>query len=396
MADERDAWLDKDAAERLLRGEPVEAMDKDVLAGSERLARALRDIAAIAYANDTELPGEAAALAAFRRAGAAGDGSAADPGTGESVLVRLALAPRAVSRSQTGRPVRRGFAVAVASCALGGIAVAAGAGVMPPLFAGEEDPVPANSISAVATPRPFVSGSPADARGTGVPSGGPSADGREQPVPHLSSEDGAGGADGAEGTRDHAAHSGQGGQGGAERSFTAASGDRAAAFYRKTLDACRDLRSGTIDQERRQALETLAEGRQEAELFCAGLLDGRDGRDGDGNKGGPGGNEGDGHGDGSIRNGDADGGGGKGSDGPGGGGDWGNGNGDGNGGGNDGGNGDGSPEGPTLGDPSPHTSPSPTPTPDAPPVPSETPRNPHQDPAPNPHPGSTESLPIPF
>ncbi|MFE2594997.1 hypothetical protein ACFXCZ_00615 [Streptomyces sp. NPDC059396] len=387
MADERDAWLDKDAAERLLRGEPVEAMDKDVLAGSERLARALRDIAAIAYANDTELPGEAAALAAFRRAGAAGEGSAADPGAGDSVLVRLALAPRAASRSRTGRPVRRRFAVAVAACALGGIAMAAGAGVMPPLFAGEEDPVPANSISSAATPRPFVTSSPADARGTGVPAGGPSADGREQPVPHISSEDGtegAGGADGAEDTRDNAAHSGQGGQdgqGGDERSFTAASGDKAAAFYRKTLEACRDLRRGTIDEERRQALETLAEGRQEAELFCARLLDGRDGRDGDGNKGGPGDNESDGHGDGSIRNGDADGGG--------------NG-GDGAGGGSDGGNGDGSPEGPTLGDPSPHTSPSPTPTPDAPPVPSETPRNPHQDPAPNPHPGSTESLPIPF
>ncbi|WP_046507889.1 hypothetical protein, partial [Streptomyces odonnellii] len=349
MADERDAWLDKDAAERLLRGEPVEAMDKDVLAGSERLAGALRDIAAIAYANGTELPGEAAALAAFRRAGAPEEDSASAPGAADGVLgtVRLALAPRAVSRSRTGRPVRRGFAVAVAGCALGGIAVAAGAGVMPPLFAGEENPVPANSISSLVTPRPYVSNSSADARGTGGPSGGPGADGGEQPMPHPSSEDGAGVAGGADadGARDHAAHAGHGGQGGQgddDRSFTVASGDKASAFYRKTLDACRDLRRGTIDEARRQVLEAAAEGPQEAERFCARLLDGRDG-----NKGGPGDNDGNGDGNGSIRNGDADGGGGTGGKDDGGGG-HGNPGGD--------GNGDGAPEGPTLGDPSPYAS----------------------------------------
>ncbi|MYZ41179.1 hypothetical protein GT002_40260, partial [Streptomyces sp. SID4917] len=87
MADERDAWLDKDAAESLLRGEPVEAMDEHVLARTERLTEALRDMAAVTYANDTELPGEAAALAAFRRARTAGGSAtgAVDAGAGVGV-----------------------------------------------------------------------------------------------------------------------------------------------------------------------------------------------------------------------------------------------------------------------------------------------------------------------
>ncbi|MCF3963463.1 hypothetical protein L1885_17740, partial [Streptomyces fuscigenes] len=85
MADERDRWLDEDAAERLLRGEPVETTGPYEAVDAARLAGALHDLARIADANATGRPGpsgaaarrtglpggqpgEAAALAAFRRA----------------------------------------------------------------------------------------------------------------------------------------------------------------------------------------------------------------------------------------------------------------------------------------------------------------------------------------
>ncbi|MCZ0980998.1 hypothetical protein O1L60_23990 [Streptomyces diastatochromogenes] len=70
MADERYQWLDQEAAERLLRGEPVEAVDDHARVQAERLAEALGTarVPAVPPSARTELPGEAAALAAFRAA----------------------------------------------------------------------------------------------------------------------------------------------------------------------------------------------------------------------------------------------------------------------------------------------------------------------------------------
>ncbi|UNS98593.1 hypothetical protein MMF93_20615 [Streptomyces tubbatahanensis] len=151
-----------------------------------RLAAALDDLAAAhtapwppASASDAapgaapvELPGEAAALEAFRaarlggpRAGSAGPaaaraGSAADLGltsgaTGERPGQDGAGTGRERGRSRTrylltGRPLRAGFAVAVAGCALGGVAVAAGTGVLPTPFTGGG--TPAATVSPAATP----------------------------------------------------------------------------------------------------------------------------------------------------------------------------------------------------------------------------------------------------
>ncbi|MEX0173242.1 hypothetical protein MRBLMG1_006006, partial [Streptomyces sp. LMG1-1-1.1] len=73
MADEGYQWLDQDAAEQLLRGEPVDAADDHARGQAERLSAALGAARAQAAAPvaGTELPGEAAALAAFRAATAA-------------------------------------------------------------------------------------------------------------------------------------------------------------------------------------------------------------------------------------------------------------------------------------------------------------------------------------
>ncbi|WP_455352574.1 hypothetical protein [Streptomyces sp. SYSU K217416] len=62
MADERYQWLDRRAAERLLRGEPVESADEQVREEAGRLSAALGRAAQAPQSG--ELPGEEAALRA--------------------------------------------------------------------------------------------------------------------------------------------------------------------------------------------------------------------------------------------------------------------------------------------------------------------------------------------
>ncbi|MEU1127596.1 hypothetical protein ABZ371_29445, partial [Streptomyces sp. NPDC005899] len=78
MADEQDEWLDGSAAESLLRGDFVEPVGDHARAGSRRLEAALRAVRT-PRPSAGELPGEAAALAAFREARAGGRGAAANP-----------------------------------------------------------------------------------------------------------------------------------------------------------------------------------------------------------------------------------------------------------------------------------------------------------------------------
>ncbi|MGW6604698.1 hypothetical protein [Streptomyces sp. NPDC055036] len=288
MAEERDPWLDRDAAERMLRGEPVETADEHVRARSEQLSEALRDMTAVTYANETyaheeELPGEAAALAAFRKAvaeggdtrGAVRDRGAMGAGAGNLLgTVRIALDPRAVRAPRFARPMRRGLAAAVAGCALGGIAVAAGAGVLPPIFGGEHDPTPVNSVSAVASPRPLASGSgsPEGSRDPADPSDTPSGTGTGQPSPPPSP------TPGDEGTRegDHAGEN-EGGYDGAngkdkENRPDPASGSMSGEWFNKTANACRAYRDGVLDPKRKEALESATDGPEGAARFCDRLL----------------------------------------------------------------------------------------------------------------------------
>ncbi|MYS30821.1 hypothetical protein GTW38_28660, partial [Streptomyces sp. SID7804] len=82
MADEQNRWLDRGTAERLLSGEPPEAADPAARDQAERLAGTLRALSAPQPSADEELPGEAAALAAFRAARAEGAGAVEDAGAG--------------------------------------------------------------------------------------------------------------------------------------------------------------------------------------------------------------------------------------------------------------------------------------------------------------------------
>ncbi|MFJ8013002.1 hypothetical protein [Streptomyces sp. NPDC096339] len=183
MADERDRrWLDEAAAEKLLRGEPLEpsgpAADPRARAEAARLRAAL-DSLARPQAPAGALAGEAAAMAAFRAARAAGTSgaigsAAARPATGEPLVELVGhTGPRSVRR---GRTVRFGLAAALASVTVGGLAAAAAAGLL-----GQDG-------YDVAGPGPAVSVSIDEDQAKGVGTGAPTHSPQVRPNPHRGDE----------------------------------------------------------------------------------------------------------------------------------------------------------------------------------------------------------------
>lgn len=273
MADEQYKWLDRDAAERLLRGEPLEAVDADARAAVGRLTAALDALTADVPSDDAELPGEQAALAAFRKARAERDSedtalsggarTRAAERSADAGLVRLGRAAPDGRRARWGRPVRFATAAALAAGMLGGVAVAAGAGVLPTPFR-DDRPEPASTVSAPVTPdRPFVSPSP-----DGTANGSPG-----EPSPG----DGAGGA-GDGGAGDDSARSGgtaeqQGSKGSGKNEWGSGGGWRGGV-----LSACRDVRDGKkLGFGRMRNLEGAAGGKSKVKEYCAAVLGGQGG-----------------------------------------------------------------------------------------------------------------------
>ncbi|MFE9295411.1 hypothetical protein [Streptomyces niveus] len=305
MAHERETWLDHGVAELLLRGRPVGTTGEHAQAQADRLARALEEAVPVAYADSAELPGEAAALAAFRQsvattAGPAGARSwdADDAGIG---TVRLAPARRGIRLPSVGRPLRLGMAAAMAGCALSG--VAAGAGFLYAPSAGESPPRPSNSISDALTPAPLVSESPSSSLNT----------------PPLSSDPGAGtdsdspGASSGVMTGDPV-DEGRKSQG-TGNGWKKGGGEK---WYAKLVQACQEYRNGTISAGKRKLLEDAAKGPQGVNRLCNQLLSGdlrHDGAQGTGGSGG-GGNGGSSDGGGSNGAGSGGSSGGGGVDGP--------------------------------------------------------------------------------
>lgn len=349
MADEDYRWLDRDAAERLLSGESVdgtsiESTDHHAREQAAQLAKALAALAADDRAGSvvpadisSELPGEAAALAAFRKArGPSARTGSTRVGAGDAVHIGRSAAP---SRrpARWARPMRYGFAAVLAGCMIGGVAVAAGTGVLPSPFGDRSTPGPAASASSVASPEPLAS--PSDGASgtpdvepddvTTTPDDPSRAPGSSAPPRDVEESEGA--SKGGAGTT-------QPGTGDPQRE------DEAKDWYRKVVSACRDYRSGELQGEKRRRLEEAAKGSQRVTEFCGRVLNGSGGGD-DGN-GGDGGDEdkgGDGDG-GDDDNGDGDGSSGGGND------HWGNG---------------GIKPVPPIVAPSPSPKPKPTPTPSA-------------------------------
>ncbi|MDQ0750851.1 hypothetical protein QF034_005082 [Streptomyces africanus] len=271
MADEQHRWLDRETAERLLSGEPPEAVDGAARGEAERLAAALRALAAAPAPTSDELPGEAAAMAAFRKARAeradtaaapAADGGRAGSEAADAGLVRIGT-PRGsgsggVRRPRRARPARLALAAVLAVGMAGGAALVAGTGALKAPF-GNDEPQPGSSVSAAVTPpeRPLVSPSPSDAvQGGSTPDGTPSG-----------GDPGRGVAgDGP------AQQPGSGDRG--ER------GDSSADSRREIASACRDLRDGKrLDADRRHALRDAAGGSR-VWKYCTGVLSGSGGGSG--------------------------------------------------------------------------------------------------------------------
>ncbi|MEU8472430.1 hypothetical protein AB0F30_31845 [Streptomyces sp. NPDC029006] len=281
MADEQYRWLNRATAERLLRGESPEAVDACARDQAERLSQALgalSGLSAEAAPGTGELPGEQAALAAFRKAREAADAdrTATAPASGgarasvpcaDAGLVRIGAGGRTgipFRRPRWARPVRLAVAAAVAAGTLGGVAVAAGSGVLPTPF-GDGKPGPAASVSAgetseeslaPASPQttPDYATGPGTSPGTGTPGGGP-GDRRA---------DASGGPSGpAGGTGQSAA------PGSAAPSATSGTGWAGAAA------ACRALRDGReLDAGRKRVLANLAGGSARVTKYCKVVLGG--------------------------------------------------------------------------------------------------------------------------
>lgn len=337
MADEQHEWLDKEAAEKMLRREPVDPSDGRPRYEAERLAAALNAAARAARPAAGELPGEAAALAAFRAARGTASRAAAVPGSADPVrAARTAgaddstesgmLAPVHIRPAGSGmasgaagfrgprpmrwsRPIRFGLVASLACCAIGGVAVAAGTGVLPGPFS-RHTPTPATSVSAAASPEELGSGLTTDDETSAPPPGSP---GRESASPDAPGTDRSGGPesgrpdDGGRTTEEgRAGDSENSGSGGAEGTPPAGTGattspggqdgdgtsdetgdtdDKASAWYAKTLKACRAYRDGKLDDESRSRLEALAEGARNLDRFCDRMLDQADGKNGDGHSG---------------------------------------------------------------------------------------------------------------
>ncbi|MEU0301756.1 hypothetical protein ABZ252_20165 [Streptomyces sp. NPDC006175] len=297
MADEQHEWLDADAAEMLLRGESVEPVGDHARTEARRMEAALRALRAPGPSGG-ELPGEAAALAAFREASRSGERAGAASPTGSTRqpdalhTVRIGAARTApVRRPRWTRPLRYGLAVSLAGCALGGVAVAGGTGMLPAPFGGKDAPLPAASVSAAASPEELGAEVPdAGEPPSPLPSGTPGAP--SSPAPPDVPDGGAPGGDPGTGQEGGGApdreETGRDGATGGRQDGTAVPetpGRPPAEVLKKSVKACRAYREDTLSQEERSRIVELADGERNLDRFCDRLL-GTDGRDGGSGEGG--------------------------------------------------------------------------------------------------------------
>ena len=310
MADDRYDWLDGEAAERLLRGFPLNARSAAAETpdgADERLAAALDALAAEhapAFPPGTcsqrcELPGEAEALRAFQAAHspllegatvgaekAAGAPSASTAKAASGGRTRLrgrrgqgwdgtgGAVPRGSRSILFGKPLRAGFAMAVAGCALGGVAVAASEGVLPTPFGGGG--TPAVSVSPVISPdeQGAKGGS-----GEGSATPGDEDDAREGSADagdrsDSPQDDLAGSGDrkktdeGVTASRGSESPSGSGGEKGDKEEDEDGKPPPDPDKEAVAAALCQSYEQDELDPEKRKKLEQAAGGREAVEQFC--------------------------------------------------------------------------------------------------------------------------------
>ncbi|MFI9471021.1 hypothetical protein ACIHBQ_26585 [Streptomyces sp. NPDC052492] len=265
MADEQYRWLDPEAAERLLSGEPPEAAGPPDRDRAERLAGTLRALSAPPSPAGEELPGEAAALAAFRksrdeRAEQAGSAPSAGQGTGPADadvgLIRLG-APRAERNGtprgpRRPRPARLVLAAALVAGMVGGAAVLAGTGLLR-TPSDDSRSGPAGSATATHPERPPVS---PPSTGDSVPPDGRTADGDADGGRTSAGADGDTGRTGGPADPDDGPAS-------------------LAARRQLVVSACRAWHEGRpVNGERRRLLHEEAGGASRVPGYCRGVTAG--------------------------------------------------------------------------------------------------------------------------
>ncbi|MBW8740831.1 MAG: extensin [Streptomyces turgidiscabies] len=268
--DDRYGWLDHAAAERLLSGKSPEALltsaGPEARDQAEQLAKILDSLSVDGPQRGAELPGEAAALAAFRKARPVADLSSGAPGTdlaSDIGVIRVggfgrsgASRRRGVRPARRSRPLRLGLGAVLAAGMVGSVAMAATVGVLPNPFRGEVPGHPTATVSA-AEPRGLVPASPSPDGGTGGKS-----------VPSLRPDPTSGGSGdrGIAGGADPKAGPGHGKRG--SHSGLGLPGD-----WRGVASSCRDLHSGKkLDAERGRALEKAAKGLRNVPKYCEKTL----------------------------------------------------------------------------------------------------------------------------
>ncbi|MEU8940577.1 hypothetical protein AB0C97_21335 [Streptomyces goshikiensis] len=303
MADERNRWLDQAAAEELLRGAPVGPVaDQRARAEADRLRAALDTLAPTLPhpAAGPELPGEAAALAAFRAAH--GTVRPEEPGSAAAhePLVELGREDhRAAELLVRTRPPRRntavrfGLAAALASVAVGGLAAAVGTGLLDQGSHTSAGPLPSVSVSTGGNPAPTGDGgglrplrSP-QARptepfgGDGFAPVGPShSPGEETGADAAPDPDGHAAVGGSAGISSPPAFGGGGAvkDGGQDRPTSGTKErerdrDRDRENTVKAADLCEAYRAGQMNDDRRERLSKLARGTARIARYCEALLD---------------------------------------------------------------------------------------------------------------------------
>ncbi|WP_432058718.1 hypothetical protein [Streptomyces sp. bgisy022] len=279
MADEQNGWLDRETAERLLSGEPSAVADPAARDQAERLAGALGALAAPPPPPGRELPGEAAALAAFRAARAergertatgARDGEPDPTAVADGGLVRLAGPDPHPSGTARGprrtRYLRFGLAAALTAGMVGGAAYLAGTGAQTGHSGGPASD-PGASVSASVPPpgRPLVSPRPSggDAGDPAAPGG--AADGAPERARGAgTASDGAR----AQGEEDTAA-----GRPGTPGPDAVRPGGGHASGWKHVVASCRALRDGKdVETPHRRRLDSLAGGSSRVRAYCKGVL----------------------------------------------------------------------------------------------------------------------------
>lgn len=201
-------------------------------------------------------------------------------------------APASLSGARRGRPVRFALAAALASVAVGGLAAAAGAGLLDRDARDTAGHAPAVSVSAgssaefsegdvrrapvppPSTIAPYGGGSPGASPAPGTT---PGAEGRT-PSPGEGGAAAGGGvtagptANGATGEKDDRGGKGRlrpdGSDGG-----TDGTGDKDREGRNRAVELCRDYRAGKLDEDRREKLVRLAKGLLRIPRYCQGVLD---------------------------------------------------------------------------------------------------------------------------